>query len=133
MSVKFDPDRVIDQIRTAANIGVMNGAEMVREEALRSITQDPKTGRKYPGLPNRSSAPGESPASQLGRLVASIETRPDPANVRAVVNAGTAYARILEMGTGRMAPRPFLRPALALKREEIEAEINARIRAALNG
>jgi HK97 gp10 family phage protein len=131
MTAKFDIEGIMARARQGALIGVMNGAEMVRTEAIRTMTSEAKTGRKYPGLPNRSSAPGESPARQSGRLIAGIDIRPEPAALRAVVNASTAYAAALEFGTQKMAPRPFMRPALAAKKAEIEREISARVAEAI--
>lgn len=124
-------DAIMARVRAAAMTGVLNGAEMVREEAIRSMVAEEKTGRKYPSLPNRSSAPGEAPARQSGRLVAGIDIRTEPADLKAVVNAGTAYAAALEFGTEKIAPRPFMRPALAKMKDDIEREIRARIAGAL--
>ncbi|PJI53535.1 hypothetical protein CTI14_27160 [Methylobacterium radiotolerans] len=44
-------------------------------EVLRDKLSGSGSGRKYPGLPNRSSTPGEYPAEQTSDLVNSIDAR----------------------------------------------------------
>jgi hypothetical protein len=64
---------------------------------------------------NRSpSAPGQGPGVVTGRLRASITWRIGRDYLSPYVDIGSAveYAPFLELGTGRMAARPFLRPAL---------------------
>lgn len=78
-----------------------------------------RSGVKYPNLPNRSSAPGESPAYQFGRLRNSIavtkEATPDDLSAdtgpRVQSFPDAYYAAFLEFGTRRMEPRPYMRPA----------------------
>jgi len=53
-------------------IGLRNSGQIVRDEIKRLITDPPKTGKKYPTLPNRSSAVGEAPANQSGTLRKSV-------------------------------------------------------------
>jgi len=88
------------------------GAETTAEDARRRIEEQEGSGRKYPQLPNRSSAPGESPVNQFGKLVKSIEVDEEAVGgVGAAVVVGEKYGEYLEMGTPIMAPRPFLGPA----------------------
>lgn len=60
------------------------------------------------------SKPGEPPKKQTARLFKSItqgvETTPNALIVR--VGTNVKYGRFLELGTSKMSPRPFLRPAL---------------------
>lgn len=128
--IEMDVAGVLARVRTAAMAGVIEGAEMVRAEALASM-REPKTGRQYPGNPRRSSAAGEAPARQTGRLAGGVDVRGDVPNLRATVNASTDYAATLEFGTAKMAPRPFMRPALAKKKAAIEKAINGRVAEAL--
>jgi hypothetical protein len=105
-----------------------------RAEALRAewytILQIPptRTGRQYPHLPNRSSAPGEPPAPQSKRLQESIAvlSRATPAELASTVGprpqafGGFApYPVFLEFGTRRMKPRPSARQAVSAFREKI--------------
>lgn len=129
--VQFDIAALEARIRAAAMGGVIDGAEQVRDEAIRSMTQDPKSGRKHSGLPNRSSAPGESPARQSGNLINQIALREDVSRLAVVINSGAAYAAALEFGTETMAPRPVMRPSLAKMVPEIEQAVRERVMAAL--
>lgn len=65
-----------------------------------------KSGVKYPNLPNRSSAPGQSPAAQSGALFDSIKD--DISAFQSELGYTAKYGEFLEMGTSRMAPRPLV-------------------------
>ena len=60
------------------------------------------------------SRPGEPPRKQTGRLRGSVTYEVDERALRARVGTNVMYGRYLELGTRRgLAPRPWLRPALA--------------------
>lgn len=59
------------------------------------------------------SAPGEPPHKLTGHLQRSITYRMSPDRMQAFVGSNLAYAGHLELGTSKMAARPFLRPTLA--------------------
>lgn len=73
-----------------------------------------RSGIKYKSLPNRSSAPGEPPAAQSGKLRQEWddETIREGNGVSATmisrIRSTTEYATYLENGTSRMASRPFV-------------------------
>lgn len=69
-----------------------------------------------------ASAPGQPPHLRTGRLKTSIayEVTESSRGVEARVGTNVQYALHLELGTSRMAARPFLRPALANSRAAIE-------------
>jgi len=104
-------------------------AEALRSEIYNVLEQSQHgSGRHYPGNPRRSSAPGESPARQTGRLQESIAvlSRATPDNLEASVGprpqsySRTApYPVFLEFGTRRMAPRPFVRRGLQAFRAKV--------------
>jgi len=133
MSVDWYQDRVLAEVRQAAMRGVVRGAERVRGEIVRLITQTPKTGLIYRrrGVEHQASAPGEAPASDTGRLVNSTRIEYDVPQLSADVVVSTEYAHALEYGTQTIEPRPFARPALANKRAEIEDDVNAELAAVL--
>lgn len=64
------------------------------------------------------STPGHPPAVVTGRLRASITWRPGRDAISPYVDVGSAvvYAPYVELGTSRMAARPYLRPALEAAR-----------------
>lgn len=66
------------------------------------------------------SSPGEGPGVVTGRLRGSITWRPGEDGVSPYVDVGSnvLYAPYLELGTSKMAARPFLRPALESARTE---------------
>lgn len=115
MTVEWFGDSLERKVRNGLMLGIAQCAEMVRNEAIRSILQDPKTGRLYTrgGVVHQASAAYEAPASDTGRLVSSITADHDYANIVSKVTARTEYAAYLEFGTQHMEPRPFMRPAVA--------------------
>lgn len=88
------------------------------ESAAKRLVRQHGTGRIYhltnPTRTHQASAPGQPPATDLGRLGASIthELGADNEGLVARVGTNVEYALFLEVGTRHMAPRPFLRPAL---------------------
>jgi len=99
-------------------------AQAVQGEAQRLIADPPKSGRIYqkyvPRRVHQASAPGQAPATDTGALIASIVIdRTDVPRGRIVIAATSAYAKHLEYGTRKMAPRPFLRRALRTMRRRI--------------
>lgn len=76
-----------------------------------------KTGRIYrrPSGPYQASAPGEPPAIRTGNLLRSISEPQVIKSGNSVVGRlviAAPYAWDLERGTGRIAPRPFIKPAI---------------------
>jgi len=111
----------------------LSGAVNVQAEAMRSeiygVLEEYRVGRgqKWPGQRNTSSAPGDAPARQSGRLMESVkvlqrstprrpvaEVGPDPAAFKK-----SYYAPFLEFGTHRIKPRPFMRTAVARYRQKM--------------
>lgn len=96
-------------------------AVVVEAAAKRSVKAHGR-GRVYrlsnPSRTHQASAPGDPPATDLGRLGASITHAlgHDDRGLLSWVGSNVSYAPHLERGTTRMAPRPFLRPALSALR-----------------
>lgn len=131
MAVKWNGEEVMAKVRTGAMRGVMRGTERVHDLATRKIMDPPKTGKKWPGLPNQSSAPGESPATQSGRLQQSGKTVYNEGALSGQATWTAAHALPMEVGTESIAPRPYARPALAESVEGIQADVADEIRKAL--
>lgn len=131
--VDWNDQAVLERVRRATMQGIVRGTELVRNEALRLIMQTSKSGRVYRtrGVTHQASAPGEPPASDTGRLANSITTSYDQEKLIGVVSANTEYAPYLEYGTSKMEARPFMRPALTNKAEEVATAITHAIAAEL--
>jgi hypothetical protein len=131
MTVKWNGEEVMAKVRAGAMRGVIRGTERVHDLGTRKIMDPPKTGKKYSGLPNRSSAPGEAPATQSGGLQRSGMTRYDVASLTGTATWTAAQALRLEVGDEIIASRPFARPALAESVEGIRTDVDEEIRKAL--
>lgn len=103
---------------------IQQAAERTAAQARTAIQSPPKTGRIYRrhGRIHQASAPNEAPATDTGFLVNSIATRRG-GRLSWEVLAAASYAAYLEMGTMRMAPRPFLMPALLAQAKWLSARI----------
>ena len=111
--------------RIEANLVI--AGEIVATEVRRNIQTSPRGGRTYVKThPNRThiaSAPGESPATDLGFLVRSIQVEPDLQNLRVRIislHSIAPYAKRLEYGdlSSRLAPRPFMFKGLNAKKQQ---------------
>ena len=109
-----------DEIRANVSRAVIGTALEIQGEAKERVQRGSKTGRVYklsnPTRTHQASAPGQAPATDLGRLVNSI-TFDQRGQLSAVVDANALYAAYLEYGTRHIAPRPFFRPAAEAKRQ----------------
>lgn len=114
--------------------------EMVATEVRRNINKSPRGGKEYvktnPNRVHKASAAGESPATDLGFLVRSIQTEPDLDNLRIrVVSLFTIapYARRLEFGdmARGLQPRPFMFKSLAAKKQKAEDLMKKALNAAI--
>lgn len=130
MTIRWNGDQLMSQIRRAVAPEVLNGAQMILAYSVRLIVSGPKTGRIYRrlgGVEHQASAPGEPPASDTGTLAQRGDVEFDANALRASVVFRTAYALPLELGTERMEPRPYLRPSLDFNFPVIQARINLTI------
>lgn len=77
------------------------------------IRNGPRTGRVYTfrGRKHQASAPGEVPANRTGRLANSVGYEATGHHTL-VFGEEAEYARGLELGTARVAPRPHLQVAV---------------------
>ncbi len=124
-TVLINSDLFRAAITSQARPVLMDIAEYERALEIRSFGL-PKSGRTYyRPRPARgkytASAPGQAPAIRSGNLFRN-EGRPRfiaPLTVERVIN--TEYAEYLEEGTKRMAPRPFIRPAIETVRQRFAA------------
>ncbi len=120
-------DKLTDEVHAAVENGMRGAIAIVVADAKRSVARGPKTGRIYTrrGITHQASAPGEPPATDTGVLVNSIAGDIETSErqngfVRAYIRASAAYAGFPELGTRRMAARPFLVPAIERNRAAIQ-------------
>ena len=79
------------------------------------------TGRQYGN--HRASAPGASPATDLGTLAASLQPQLDKSRYQGSYGTNVEYGPHLEYGTVKMAARPFLTPAAEKARPGIMSKV----------
>ena len=127
------------QRRLEANLVI--AGELVATEVRRNIQKSPRGGKTYvktnPNRVHKASAAGESPATDLGFLVRSIQMQPDLDNLRVqVVSLSTIapYAKRLEFGdlSKGLQPRPFMFKGLQAKKQKaidiVQRAINQAVR-----
>jgi HK97 gp10 family phage protein len=104
-----------EKVYTNVGKAVLKGCLTVERAAKESIV----------GPSNEVSEPGDPPKIKTGRLRASITHRIvyEDAQVVGEVGTNVEYGIYLEYGTSKMAPRPFLGPALDENAEEINEAI----------
>lgn len=113
------------RVGEAKRKGLVRAAEEMRDELLSEL-HAVKTGRVYrrAGRLHQASAPGESPATDLGTLEGSIGIEMVDENSVSVFTTDPK-AELLEFGTTRMSPRPMWTPIgerMAARATEILAE-----------
>jgi HK97 gp10 family phage protein len=115
-------DRVVFKLqsigpKTVREVGsaLFAGGELIRAEAAHLITEGAVSGKNH--VP---SLPGEPPNEDTGVLRTNIETT-QPAPLRVEVSSNARYAVPLEVGTAKMAARPYMGPASRNKRKEVVA------------
>jgi HK97 gp10 family phage protein len=116
--------------------GLYAAAKKVEGDAKKSILQGSKTGRVYKrkSVIHKASAPGEAPANDTGRLAGSISTYLNSTALESIVTAGRGlakYATMLEFGTRKIKPRPFMFPALEKNKAWIANRLNDAMQKAL--
>lgn len=116
-----------DAMRTS----IVNLATETRNDAVNRIQSGPKSGRVYVrgGVTHQASAPGQAPATDTGLLSASIDTEFEQTKKKfsAVIGTALEYGLFLELGTSKMAARPWLLKAFAKTRSNLEKVLKAEI------
>lgn len=127
------------EIANAVRDEVIDMAVRIRNIAIRSMQQTPKTGNRYRKTKNKNiyhiaSSPGYPPARDTGMLVRSIKMDVRSTEVEVGSNlTGKAgmYPTYLEFGTKKMDPRPWLEPAYDKSRMEFYATVRSRVNKAI--
>jgi len=119
-TVKDNTNKFLNDLNILNEI-IEKAATETEKEMKKSITNGAKTGLIYTrrGLKHRSSAPGQAPANDTGKLVGSISTKSRKKGIVEVV-IGALYAMPLEFGNSRMKARPFIIPAVEKVSKKLE-------------
>lgn len=120
MSYRRNPE-FMPALRREVSDRVGRSINHIQTEA-EMLLEAPGSGEHYPGLPRRSSAPGEPPVTQFGELEESLgvsPTRETTQTISAAMGSPLVKARFLEAGTSIREPRPFLLPALLGSRDAV--------------
>ena len=121
--------RIVVNSAEGVRRGLLDVGPEIEREVVRRIKSPPKTGRYYfrGGVLHQASAPGESPADWTGTLAESVgfevsSPREMKIGTRVLI---APYGGAMEFGTkdGKIAPRPFLLPAILSKAREIKQSI----------
>lgn len=128
---KWNGGRAVQRIKAGAREGASHAADIYIDTVKKLIRDTSKSGEVYRGI--QASAPGEPPAVRTGRLLngfkAQINNTTSGLSVR--ITNSAPYAAMLEYGTKKMAPRPFMRPALEKARPAIINAVAEAIRKAV--
>lgn len=100
------------------------GAASVEDAAQNRDTRGQTIKRLRYGV--NPSRPGEPPHKQTGRLQSSVTREVD--DQRARVGTNVVYGRYLELGTRKMAPRPWLRRSLDENRDKVRSILSRPLR-----
>ena len=129
-------ERVPAEAERAIRAVVRATALKVEASAKEAIQRGPKSGRLYRTTNkrkmHRASAPGEAPATDTGALVSRIHSRVFGGGLEAAVSSNVSYAAYLEFGADRMAPRPYLAPALQEHAEAFERDLGLAVAGVLD-
>lgn len=91
--------------------GLYAGGQLIEIEAETSITAGSVSGSGH--VPSQ---PGEPPNADSRQLDTSIHTTGNPGKLQVLVTADAPRAVPLELGSSKMAARPFMKPATRKKR-----------------
>ncbi len=129
--------RKVFTLATKANVKAMHTAALLLERDIKIHFTLMGTGKEYKRgkKTHRASMPGQPPAIDLGHLRTSItgDVTVKAGNVigkvgvdddyiaaKAPVGTDIKYGLYLEVGTSKMAPRPYLRPALKRTKRKVD-------------
>lgn len=104
--------------RKGIRFGAHNAGGTVVRRVKKMLTTGSRSGIQYHRLPHRSSAPGEPPRSQGGRLVKSADYV--VTGSKEIIVKESLIGKFLEEGTSRMRPRPHLIRAIDLEERNVE-------------
>jgi len=128
VEIVFSEDfaQVMQKIDSTSKARMTEAINTVRNKTLETLSGS-RTGRTYfvPGTQKTytASAPGEPPAVATARLKQSIKggLEGQGKNVLGFVGTEIDYGRMLEFGTSKIAPRPWLRVSFEKSEQAVKS------------
>lgn len=122
--VELHIEKLRSTINTAIRKGFYLAGKKLQEVSKKGIKNPPKTGivYKYKGRNKRSSSPGQYPANRSGDLRKSVDfqVRGHSKMFFGSLDNNIEYGKYLELGTGKMKPRPFLKNTIDKETRNIQ-------------
>jgi len=116
-------DNIDNVLLGALAAGVQRWANAAHANVVQSVSKVGKVSR-----------PGQSPAIDSGELRASIQIVPTPGKLFSYrIQASKFYGIMLEYGTSKMKPRPFLRRGVRRTRKQGEVMVREEVAKVLGG
>lgn len=108
---------------------LFDGAVMTENFAKSSIQGHQSRGRKYKrrGIVHTASRPNKAPNSDTGNLVRNIKTDKIKGGYDVGSRRGAPHGYWLELGTSRMARRPWLTPAYKRAVAELKQKLRSKL------
>lgn len=125
-----------DELEKELDTLLQEAGKKVQTTAKLKIQKGGRTGHVYTrgSVSHQASAPGEAPKADRGTLHTSIFFRYASEVGKKIAKVGTnlLYGEWLELGTSKMAARPWLTPSLAGEKEWIRRRWKAARRRAIH-
>lgn len=106
-SVVWHGDEFMGHLQRETVKRLKTSAELVKSMMVRKLSVSGHKGGQY-----TPSQPGEPPHADTGTLRKSIFWEVDETELKAIVGSPVHYSLHLELGTSRMAARPYMRITL---------------------
>ena len=131
MTVSLDTTGLISKLRKMTNSTPMEAKQAIADVSLKvegdakfAIQTGGRSGRIYKrgSKTHQASTGGEFPKTDTGELVANITSEFSLMGLEATVGSrrGAPHGFMLEFGTSKMTPRPWLMPTLYSNRSYID-------------
>lgn len=101
-------------VKTESLKELYKGGEIVRAYAQKKIREGAVSGPGH--IPSR---PGEFPNANTHELDLGIDVRINPSRLSVSVVSTAPYSAFVELGTSKMAERPFMRPSLRANKNRL--------------
>jgi len=101
------------------------GGDLLKATAQQSITEGAVSGKNH--VPSKPGDPPNQDTGVLGNNIENIQTGP----LEVEVSSNAPYAIPLEVGTSKMAARPYMGPAAHKTRPEIVRIVTAAVKRAV--